>query len=157
MRFQALDEEIRRKQGAMNELTEIASALMDLVGDDEAAVLADKLTETTDRYTALADASEAVRLLLESSRSGLRHLVLTYQDLQNWMEDMEQRLNRHRVLAVHTDRLEDQMEDLAVSFFAVHVGSKRKSPLGFVCSRQRLLVGPGQGNPEQARPGRRYG
>ncbi|XP_052120461.1 dystonin isoform X27 [Frankliniella occidentalis] len=109
----ALHKEIIRKKAAFTELTEVASTLMELVGEDEAAGLADKLTETTDRYTVLVEASEAVGALLQQSRQGLRHLVLTYQDLQAWMEKMEQQLNKHRVLAVHTDKLLQQMDDLA--------------------------------------------
>ncbi|XP_034249390.1 dystonin isoform X6 [Thrips palmi] len=109
----ALHKEILRKKAAFTELTEVASTLMELVGEDEAAGLADKLTETTDRYATLVEASEAVGALLQQSRQGLRHLVLTYQDLQAWMEKMEKELNRHRVLAVHTDKLLQQMDDLA--------------------------------------------
>lgn len=88
---------------------------MSLVGDDEASALADKLQEVTDRYGNLVEASETVGQLLTASRQGLRHLVLTYQDLAAWMDAMEQRLNRYKVLAVHTDKLLEQMDDLAVS------------------------------------------
>lgn len=86
---------------------------MSLVGEDEAAALADKLQDVTDRYGYLVDASDNLGNLLTNSRQGLRHLVLTYQDLVVWMEGMEQRLSRYRVLAVHTDKLLEQMDDLA--------------------------------------------
>lgn len=46
------------------------------------------------------------------SKKGLRHLVLTYQDLAAWMDDMERRLSRYKVLAVHYDKLLEQMSDL---------------------------------------------
>lgn len=90
---------------------------MALVGEDEASGLADKLQEVTDRYGNLVDASERVGMLLTASRQGLRHLVLTYQDLAAWMDDMEHRMSKYKVLAVHTDKLLQQMDDLAVSFF----------------------------------------
>lgn len=67
------------------------------------------------RYGALVEASENLGQLLQASKAGLRHLVLTYQDLQAWMENMEARLNRYRILPVHTEKLIAQMEDLAVS------------------------------------------
>jgi hypothetical protein len=98
---------------------------MTLVGEDEAAGLADKLQNTADRYTALVDASDNVGQLLQQSRAGLRHLVLTYQDLQAWMEAMEHRLAKYRVLAVHTDKLLEQMDDLAVRTFSCFAGSGR--------------------------------
>lgn len=107
--------EILGKKPDFTELTDIASNLMSLVGDDEASGLADKLQEVTDRYGNLVEASENVGNLLTASRQGLRHLVITYQDLGAWMDAMERRLNRYKVLAVHTDKLLEQMDDLAVS------------------------------------------
>lgn len=103
------------KKPDFSELTDIASNLMALVGEDEASGLADKLQDVTDRYGNLVEASERIGQLLTASRQGLRHLVLTYQDLAAWMDEMEHRLSRYKVLAVHTDKLLEQMDDLAVS------------------------------------------
>lgn len=108
-----LHDDILRKKPAFMELTDIADTLMSLVGEDEASTVADKLNETADRYSALCDNSDAIGQLLQSSRSGLRHLVLTYQELQAWMEAMEKRLNSHRALGVHPEKLLQQMDDLA--------------------------------------------
>lgn len=109
----ALHEDILSRKPDFSELTEIASQLMALVGEDEAAALADKLQDAADRYAALVERSEALGGLLQRSRQGLRHLVLSYQELQAWMEGMEIRLAKYRVLAVHTEKLLQQMEDLA--------------------------------------------
>jgi hypothetical protein len=114
---QVLHSDILHKKPDFFKLTEVASALMALVGEDEASGLASKLQDMTDRYAALVDASENVGQLLQQSRAGLRHLVLTYQDLQAWMETMDHRLAKYRVLAVHTDKLLEQMDDLAVRLF----------------------------------------
>ncbi|KOX72958.1 Dystonin [Melipona quadrifasciata] len=108
-----LHDDILSRKPEFSELTEIASQLMSLVGEDEAAALADKLQDAADRYAALVERSEAVGNLLQRSRQGLRHLVLSYQELQAWMEGMEIRLSKYRVLAVHTEKLLQQMEDLA--------------------------------------------
>lgn len=96
---------------------------MGLVGEDEASALADRLQIVTDRYTNLVEASDSIGVLLAESRSGLRHLVLSYQDLQAWMENAEQRLSRFKILAVHTEKLVEQMEDLAVSFLIIFMHS----------------------------------
>nr|QVD39310.1 Dystonin [Schistocerca gregaria] len=109
----ALHTEILRHKTDLSELTDVAGELMGLVGEDEAAGLADRLQAAADRYTALVDASEAVGALLSQSRTGLRHLVLGYQDLQAWMDGADQRLSKFRILAVHTEKLLAQMEDLA--------------------------------------------
>ncbi|XP_076629243.1 dystonin-like protein short stop isoform X6 [Colletes latitarsis] len=109
----ALHEDILSRKPDFSELTEIASQLMALVGEDEASALADKLQDAANRYAALVERSEALGGLLQRSRQGLRHLVLSYQELQAWMESMEIRLSKYRVLAVHTEKLLQQMEDLA--------------------------------------------
>ncbi|KOB79446.1 Dystonin [Operophtera brumata] len=92
----ALHDDIISKQPPFKKLTETASTLMGLVGDDEATTLADKLQAATDRYQALVDHSLNVGELLDNSRKGLRHLVLTYQDLSAWMDGMEQYLGRRK-------------------------------------------------------------
>ena len=88
---------------------------MELVGDEEAAGVADKLQELTDRYGNLVEESEALRQLLRQSKAGLRHLVLSYEELVKWMDDMDRRLNKYKVVSVHKDKLLEQMERLAVS------------------------------------------
>lgn len=108
----ALHDEILGKKPDFSELTDIAGQLMGLVGDDEAIGLGEKVRGITDRYTNLVDASDNVGQLLAESRQGLRHLVLTYQELIAWMESMEQRLARYRVIPVHTDKLLEQMDVL---------------------------------------------
>ncbi|XP_026728106.1 uncharacterized protein LOC113494126 isoform X24 [Trichoplusia ni] len=108
-----LHEDIISKQPAFKQLTETASTLLGLVGDDEASALADRLQAATDRYQALVDHSLNIGDLLESSRKGLRHLVLTYQDLSAWMDAMEQFLAKRKVLPVHMEKLLRQMDELA--------------------------------------------
>ena len=117
---QALHRDILQKKPDFSDVTEVASELMGLVGEEEAGGLADRLQDTADRYAALVDASDLVGQLLQQSCAGLRHLVLTYQDLQAWMEGMERRLGTYRLLAVHTEKLLEQMDDLAVSSILFH-------------------------------------
>uniref|UniRef100_A0A0K8TB91 Dystonin n=1 Tax=Lygus hesperus TaxID=30085 RepID=A0A0K8TB91_LYGHE len=109
----ALHDEILRQKGALSDLTEVASELAGLVGEDEATGVADKVQEVADRYSGLVEASDGVATLLEAARGRLRHLVVTYQQLQAWMQSMENRLSKYKVLAVHTEQLLAQMEDLA--------------------------------------------
>lgn len=108
----ALHDEILGKKPEFSELTDIAGQLMGLVGEDEAVGLGEKVRGITDRYTNLVDASDNVGQLLAESRQGLRHLVLTYQELVAWMESMEQRLARYQIIPVHTDKLLEQMDIL---------------------------------------------
>ncbi|XP_047540103.1 dystonin isoform X5 [Vanessa atalanta] len=108
-----LHDDIITKQPPFKQLTETASQLMGLVGDDEATVLADRLQAATDRYQALVDHSLNIGELLDNSRKGLRHLVLTYQDLSAWMDGMEQYLAKRKILPVHMEKLLRQMDELA--------------------------------------------
>lgn len=105
-------DDILSKKPDFSELADIASNLMSLVGEDEATGLADKLQEVTDRYGCLVEASENIRRLLTTSKKGLRHLVLTYQSLAAWMDEMERQLSKYKVLAVHYDKLLEQMSKL---------------------------------------------
>lgn len=108
----AVHDEILDKKPDFSELADIAGQLMELVGDDEAVGLGDKVKSITERYTGLVDTSDNVGQLLAESRQGLRHLVLSYQELVGWMESMELRLQRYRVVPVHTDKLLEQMDVL---------------------------------------------
>ena len=107
-----LHDEILGQKPAFDELTDIATTLMNLIGDDEGNALADKLQGTTDRYGQLVEDSEALGRLLQESKVGLRHLVLTYEDLLSWMEEMEARLGKYRILSVFVDKLLEQMDEL---------------------------------------------
>ncbi|XP_022818700.1 microtubule-actin cross-linking factor 1 isoform X19 [Spodoptera litura] len=107
-----LHDDILSKQPAFKQLTETASTLMALVGDDEATALADRLQAATDRYGALVEHSLSIGDLLEASRKGLRHLVLTYQDLSAWMDAMEQYLAKRKILPMHMEKLLRQMHEL---------------------------------------------
>lgn len=69
------------------------------------------------RYQALVEHSLNIGDLLENSRAGLRHLVLTYQDLSAWMDGMEQYLIKRKILPLHMEKLLRQMDELAVSRF----------------------------------------
>lgn len=107
-----LHDDILSKKTAFDGLTDIATNLMSLVGEEEASVLADRLTELTDRYGALVENSEALGRLLSDAKTGLRHLVLSYEDLLAWMESMESKLFKYRILSVHVEKLQEQMEEL---------------------------------------------
>lgn len=62
---QGLHEDILSKRPDFSELTETASTLMGLVGEDEATALADRLQAATDRYVNTNKTSH------ESGKSGL--------------------------------------------------------------------------------------
>lgn len=109
---ETLHDEIISKQPDFSELTDIAGQLMALVGDDEGVALGEKVKGITDRYTNLVEASDNIGHLLHESRQGLRHLVLTYQELVGWMEAMENRLARYKIIPVHTEKLLEQMDIL---------------------------------------------
>ena len=100
------------KKAVFDSLADVATVLMALVSDDEAAALTDRLSELTDHYGILVESSESVGLLLKQTKKGLRHLVLTYEDLSMWMDDMEMKLATFRTLSVHVEKLQEQMENV---------------------------------------------
>jgi dystonin len=109
-----LHDEILGKQPSFDDLADIAAALMQVVGDSDAQGLADKIEELTNRYGALVNSSDNIHQLLKDSMAGLRNLVLAYEDLLSWMERMEQKLGKYKILSVFTEKLIEQMEELHV-------------------------------------------
>ncbi|XP_055691757.1 dystonin isoform X3 [Lutzomyia longipalpis] len=107
-----LHEEILGKQRDFTELTDIAAQLMNLVGEDEGVILSDKVKNITDRYTGLVDASENIGNVLSASKQGLRNLVLSYQDVVEWMEGVEGKLHQYKVVPVQADAILEQMHNL---------------------------------------------
>ncbi|XP_032293276.1 microtubule-actin cross-linking factor 1 isoform X47 [Drosophila virilis] len=107
-----LHDEILGKQPDFTDLADVAAQLMHLVSDEEAVNLGEKVRGVTERYTGLVDASDNIGALLAESRQGLRHLVLSYQDLVAWMESMENELKRFKSLPVYAEKLLEQMDHL---------------------------------------------
>ncbi|XP_017864921.1 PREDICTED: dystonin isoform X45 [Drosophila arizonae] len=107
-----LHDEILSKKPDFTDLADVAAQLMHLVSDEEAVNLGEKVRGVTERYTGLVDASENIGALLAESRQGLRHLVLSYQDLVAWMESMENELKRFKSVPVYAEKLLEQMDHL---------------------------------------------
>ena len=105
-------DDIIGKQTSFDDLADVASALMQVVGDEDAQMLADKIEELTNRYANLVQNSDAVAQLLQDSMAGLRNLVMAYEDLLTWMEDCESRLLKFKILSVFTEKLMEQTEQL---------------------------------------------
>ena len=63
-------------------------------------MLADKIEELTNRYGALVVGSDNIHALLQDCMNGLRNLVYAYEDLLSWMEEMDKRLSKYKVLSV---------------------------------------------------------
>ncbi|XP_032306880.1 dystonin isoform X26 [Drosophila ananassae] len=107
-----LHDEILGKKPDFTDLADVAAQLMHLVSDEEAVNLGEKVRGVTERYTGLVDASDNIGALLSESRQGLRHLVLSYQDLVAWMESMEAELKRFKSVPVYAEKLLEQMDHL---------------------------------------------
>lgn len=110
-----LHKDILRKRPAFNDLIDAANNLRNLVGDEKAAGVAEKMRDTADRYTNLVDASDNLGQLLQAQRAGLRHFMHLFNDLDSWMNNMNNRLNRYKVIPVEANKLLRHVEDLAVS------------------------------------------
>ncbi|KRF99132.1 uncharacterized protein Dwil_GK17953, isoform N [Drosophila willistoni] len=107
-----LHDEILGKKPDFTDLADVAAQLMHLVSDEEAVNLGEKVRGVTERYTNLVDASDNIGALLSESRQGLRHLVLSYQDLVAWMESIENEMKRFKSVPVYTEKLLEQLDDL---------------------------------------------
>jgi uncharacterized phage infection (PIP) family protein YhgE len=99
--------DIISKKAAFDSLADVATVLMALVSDDEAAALTDRFSQLTDHYGVLVENSESVGLVLTQTKKRLRPLVLTCEELSIWMDDMK--LVTYRTLSVHVENLQKQM------------------------------------------------
>lgn len=104
-----LHQEILGKQPSFDDVADIATALMQVVGDEDAQGLADKIEELTNRYGALVNNSDNIHQLLQDCMNGLRALVFAYEDLLTWMEGMDKKLEKYRVLSVFQEKLLEQV------------------------------------------------
>lgn len=111
-RHQEIHEDILKQQPSFDDLADIASALMQVVGDEDAQGLADKIEDITNHYGQLVNSSDNLSHLLETSVSGLRNLVLSYEDILDWMEKMEKNMEKFRSFSVFTEKLTEQTENL---------------------------------------------
>merc|ERR1719367_2686496 len=107
-----LHQEILGKQPSFDDVADVASALMQVVGDEDAQGVADKIEELTNRYGALVNNSDNIHQLLQDCMNGLRNLVFAYEDLLSWMEGMDKKLEKYRVLSVFQEKLLEQMEEI---------------------------------------------
>ncbi|CAG0912338.1 unnamed protein product [Notodromas monacha] len=107
-----LHDDILGMKPSFQDTTDVAQALMSLVGDEDAQHVADKVQRSTDRYAVLVEDSDNLGKLLHDSKTRLRQLVLSYEDLLAWLDEMERRLNCFKVLSVFTDKLIEQTAQL---------------------------------------------
>merc|ERR1719264_1594624 len=107
-----LHDDILGKQPSFDDIADVAGALMQVVGDEDAQMLTDKIEELTNRYSALVASSDGVAQLLQDCMGGLRSLVLAYEELLGWMDECEGRLLSYKVLSVFTEKLMEQTEQL---------------------------------------------
>ena len=120
-----LHQEILGKQPNFDDVADIASALMQIVSEEDAQGVAEKIEELTNRYGNLVTKSDNINQLLQDSMAGLRALVMAYEDLLTWMEKTDKNLAKYKVLSVFQEKLLGQMEELHV--ITEEIVSKQKN------------------------------
>lgn len=109
---QNLHQDILNHKGDFEHLTEIAQNLMSMLTDDEAQVVVDKFKELTDRYTKLVEDSLEFGEALNESNNILNNFMMNFEDLFAWIDQMDARVNKHKVCHVTVDKIKEQLDDL---------------------------------------------
>ncbi|KAF8783432.1 Dystonin like protein [Argiope bruennichi] len=109
---EALHEDIMDHKEAFEELTEVAQTLMGLVGDDEAQMVVEKLQDATNHFAKVVEDSEHIGQLLAEAFQGLGSFNVNYEDLMAWIDEMQSRFSRFRILSVYVDKLQEQLDEL---------------------------------------------
>lgn len=113
--LKALHDDIMDHKRDFEELNDIAEQLLKLVGDDEGRTLVENVEELTNRYAGIVQDSEALGRLLQEGLEGLGTFTLNLEDLLAWIQEMESRLSRYKVLSVYVDKLQEQLDEITVS------------------------------------------
>ncbi|CAG0891815.1 unnamed protein product [Cyprideis torosa] len=108
-----LHDDILGMKPRFDETAKVARALQSLVGDEDARNVAEKMDGANQRYATLVQNSDGLGKLLRDSKAELRHLVLSYEDLLNWLDDTEAKLNKFKILSVFPEKLIQQMEEIS--------------------------------------------
>ncbi|CAL1283109.1 unnamed protein product [Larinioides sclopetarius] len=109
---EALHEDIMDHKEAFEELTEVAQTLMGLVGDDEAQMVVEKLQDATNHFAKVVEDSEHIGQLLAEAFQGMGSFNVNYEDLMAWIDEMQSRFSRFRILSVYVDKLQEQLDEL---------------------------------------------
>ncbi|KAG8192780.1 hypothetical protein JTE90_019099 [Oedothorax gibbosus] len=109
---EALHEDIMDHKEAFEELTEVAQTLMGLVGDDEAQMVVEKLSDATNHFAKVVEDSEHIGQLLAEAFQGLGAFNVNYEDLMAWIDEMASRFSRFRILSVYVEKLQEQLDEL---------------------------------------------
>lgn len=104
---------------AFEELTEVSQTLMGLVGDDEAQMVVEKLQEATNHFAKVVEDSEHIGQLLAEAYQGMGSFNINYEDLMAWIDEMQSRFSRFHILSVYVQKLQEQLDELVVSSFAL--------------------------------------
>lgn len=107
-----MHEDILGHKANFEELTEIAQTLMSLVGDDEAQTVVEKLQEITNQYARVVEESETIGQLLADAHEGVGAFSMNFEDILVWIEEMDSRLSRFKILSVFIDKLQEQLDEL---------------------------------------------
>lgn len=107
-----LHQDVMNHKNEFGILTEIAHNLISLLTDDEAQIVVDKSKELTDRYARLVEDSLEFGDALDESKKILDNFMMNFDDLFNWIDKMENRVNKHKYCAVTVDKIREQLDDL---------------------------------------------
>ncbi|KAH9415294.1 hypothetical protein DERP_006388 [Dermatophagoides pteronyssinus] len=109
---QMLHQDVLNHKNEFERLTEIAQNLISLLTDDEAQIVVDKSKELTDRYARLVEDSIDFGEILDESRKILDNFLSNFDDLFNWIDRMEQRVNKHKNCSITVEKIREQLDDL---------------------------------------------
>ncbi|UXI17137.1 cathepsin O-like cysteine peptidase protein [Sarcoptes scabiei] len=109
---QILHQDVLNHKPDFERLTEIAQNLISLLTDDEAQIVVDKYKELTDRYARLVEDSLEFGEELDEAKKILDNFNMGFDDLFNWIDKMENRVNKHKYCAVSVEKIRDQLDDL---------------------------------------------
>ncbi|KAH7645757.1 microtubule-actin cross-linking factor 1-like protein [Dermatophagoides farinae] len=134
---QSFHQEVVGKQKDFKNLSNIAQRLIHLIrSDDEGKLIADKLSEVIEKYAKLVEDSDELQKTLHDASKQIVTFLANFDKHSKWINEMESKLQKHKILNVHLDKLRDQLDD--VENIHRNVDSYQREIAEFVTHGQQL-------------------
>lgn len=130
--------DVMSKQKDFKHLTNIAHKLIHLIrNDDEGKVITDKLAEVVEKYSKLVEDSNDLGKTLDESSRQINAFMADFDKLTKWLNDVEYKIQKYKVLSVNYDKLKEQFDD--VQIISKNLRSNQNEINDFVNTGQSLV------------------
>ncbi|KPM10180.1 Microtubule-actin cross-linking factor 1-like protein [Sarcoptes scabiei] len=110
---QSFHQEIVGRQKDFKNLSNLGQRLMELIRDEqEGRLIANKLSQVIEKYSKLVEDSDDLRKRLNNAADQIGKFMNDFDKISKWIDEIESRMQKHKVLSVNYDKLREQHDDV---------------------------------------------